>query len=83
MPRPDEGGGPILYLKREDLLPYGGGHKMRRLLAWAEGVKFAGQSPETIAVPNAVSKLPCRAPTFASVVTHTSCHTFAGVIKNI
>ena len=29
-PRPDERGGPILYLKREDLLPYGGGHKMRR-----------------------------------------------------
>jgi hypothetical protein len=34
-------------------------------------------------VPSALSKLSCRAPTFASKVTHTSCHSFADVIKTI
>ncbi len=42
-----------------------------------------GYSPDTIAVPSAVSKLPCRAPTIGCDATHTSCHSFADVIKNI
>ena len=33
--------------------------------------------PETMAVPSAVSKLPCKAPTFGGDATYTSCHSFA------
>jgi hypothetical protein len=52
---PAGGCGPAVFLKREDLLPYGGGNKVRRLLAWIDELPAATPAaaiacPQTIAV---------------------------------
>lgn len=43
------GAGPAVFLKREDLLPFGGGNKVRRLLCWLDEQVRAGRPPGRVA----------------------------------